>query len=157
MTARTTLPLLGLLALLVDCRCWEHPLYDEGTNRFDTWYLGGGNTQNRPFRRGDVDGVLDIELALDRDRDGDPIVRALVIDAIDPLLVHGDISIDGQRLAAFVAIDGEQLVAHLPPLRGAAPSLLARFHDGHDTRLEIVIPAPELHDALAAVQEGDAQ
>lgn len=67
-TPRAVALTMGLFALAGtgSCRCIEHPLYDAKVNRFDTWYLGGGNTQYRPFRsvQYDPDAAFALELRL---------------------------------------------------------------------------------------------
>ncbi|MBC8071857.1 MAG: hypothetical protein IAG13_26255 [Deltaproteobacteria bacterium] len=143
--------LVLMLAPLADCKCIEHPLYDAEVNRFDTWYLGGGNTQYRPFRAGEVprDTTLEVELALDHGSDEGVVVRALVVEAVDREDLVGELLLDGHPIAQFEALDDEQLVARMPAIRGQHPELHAVFDDGHGARLDIRIAPQELSEALA--------
>lgn len=72
--AMPTIAVLLALASVSSCRCIEHPLYDAKVNRFDTWYLGGGNTQFRPFRSVQYDPDAAFELELRHRGEGEAVV-----------------------------------------------------------------------------------
>ena len=44
--------LLMAASALLNCTCMDHPLYRAGVNRWDGAYMGGGNSQVRPFASG---------------------------------------------------------------------------------------------------------
>ncbi|MBX7083301.1 MAG: hypothetical protein K1X88_29105 [Nannocystaceae bacterium] len=154
---RIRIAALAVLALGVDCRCIEHPLYDAGVNRFDTFYLGGGNTQYRPFRRGELapDATLDVEVVLDHETTP-PRLRVLVLDQLGegPLrgaLVHGD------HTAALAAVDDEQLELTLDDdalaALAAADTAQARVWDDAGEAVVVELDVAEITRALA---EADA-
>ncbi|MFO0635893.1 MAG: hypothetical protein U0168_23890 [Nannocystaceae bacterium] len=158
----TAMAALVLLALGIDCRCIEHPLYDAGVNRFDTFYLGGGNSQYRPFRRGEVppDATLDVEVVLDREATP-PRLRVLVIDQLGEGPVRGELVHADGRTAAFDAVDDERLELALPEAALAAlaagGSARARFHDGAGESIDVELDVDEISRALAQDDRDDGR
>lgn len=92
-TPRSLVLVVGLVALASasSCRCIEHPLYDAKTNRFDSWYLGGGNTQYRPFRSVQYDPDATFELELRHRHEGEQVVVAARLHGETPADLEGEL------------------------------------------------------------------
>jgi hypothetical protein len=86
---------LFVLVASVDCKCIEHPLYDATANRFDTFLIGGGNSQFRPFRSAqlDPDAGFEVELTLAFEPEH-ATIRAW-LEAGDPDAIHGVVRTEG--------------------------------------------------------------
>lgn len=90
---RSALPLAILVALasVGSCRCDEHPLYDASVNRFDTFYLGGGNSQTRPFRSVQYDPDAAFAVELRHRHEGPQVVIAARLFADAPADLEGEV------------------------------------------------------------------
>jgi hypothetical protein len=138
-----------LLGAATDCRCIEHPLYDAKSNRFDTWYLGGGNTQYRPFRSVAYrpEARFDVELRVRESDEDDPgeIVVAARIGGEDAPDVEGEVvarfgevasagPVREELLASFDHVDDDLSLARidrdrLHQLAGHGVTIVLRFSD----------------------------
>lgn len=113
-TPRAVPLMVGLLALAStgSCRCIEHPLYDAKVNRFDTWYLGGGNSQYRPFRSVQYDPDAAFELELRVRQEGPQVVVAARLHAEAPADLEGGLLAQWPTAAlADEPIEREELLA----------------------------------------------
>lgn len=164
MNVRQPMPWLVLLAASVglDCRCIEHPLYDANVNRFDSFYLGGGNSQYRPFRRGEVppDATLDVDLVLDHDS-SPPRLRMLVVDRVGEGEVDGELVIDDVPVGVFATVDDDQLALELSDetlARLAAGSQVhARVGDGTSEDVVVELDVAEITRVLGDAPAGGAR
>jgi hypothetical protein len=138
-----------LLGAATDCRCIEHPLYDAKANRFDTWYLGGGNTQYRPFRSVAYGPAVrfDVELRVREADDDDPalLVVAARIGGEDAPDVEGEVvarfggaasagPVREELLASFDHVDDDLSLARidrdrLHQLADDGVTIVLRFSD----------------------------
>lgn len=156
---RAVIPIATLLALasVVSCRCIEHPLYDAKVNRFDTWYLGGGNTQYRPFRSVQYDPDATFEVELRHRSEGEVVVIAARLRgeatadlegellATSPAAVVADEPLAREEdLAAFEHAEDDLAIATidrdtLAELERRGASLTIRFADevGATARMEL--------------------
>lgn len=127
---RSVLPLAILVALasVGSCRCDEHPLYDANVNRFDTFYLGGGNSQTRPFRSVQYDPDATFAVELRHRHEGPQVVIAARLFADAPADLEGEVLVhapsgsltaepteppEPERLAAFEHVDDDLVLASI--------------------------------------------
>jgi len=143
---------------VVDCECIDHPLYDVNVNRFDTWYLGGGNSQFRPFRQGDLDpdALFDGEILLAPQ--DDRVHLRVLLDATEPEAVLGEVRVGARVLGELGHVGGDVLELDLD--RDAFARTLAQgdvqvvlWTEGGG-ELEASIGAADLQAAVAARTEG---
>jgi hypothetical protein len=145
-----------LLAAATDCRCIEHPLYDARTNRFDSFYLGGGDSQYRPFRDVEYDPgarfVLEVRVRVLDDAPGE-LQLAAKLDGETAADVEAEVvavwpdgsSHDDEVLATFEHVDDGLVLARvdrerLLQLRERGVTISLRFADATPARatLELV-------------------
>lgn len=127
---RRPLRILGAVLVafgVADCRCIDHPLYDKDANRFDTWYLGGGNSQFRPFRRGelDPDALVEGEIVLAFATEDRVHIR-VVLDVSESAEVRGELRGGDRELGELVAVEDDVLELEMD--RRTLAATLAR-HD----------------------------
>lgn len=142
-----------VVVLLAPASCWDHELYDGDVNRFDSYYLGGGNSQFRPFRtaRVDPDASFEVHVVAERDA-GDGLALLATITATDPSGVSGVLRIDGQTVAKLIALEAGALRADLTHnvltrLDGGAV-LEAWFTDRHGSSVALQIDRTALDEAM---------
>lgn len=177
-TPRVLVLVAGLVALAStgSCRCIEHPLYDARTNRFDSWYLGGGNTQYRPFRSVQYDPDAAFELELRHRHEGEQVVVAARLHGQAPADLEGELVASWAvgtladeplahetSLATFEHVDDDLALAtidreRLVELDHHGATLMIRFTDEVDASARMDLwPAdilyPPLIDSLSSRQE----
>lgn len=159
-----------LLGAATDCRCIEHPLYDAKTNRFDTWYLGGGDTQYRPFRSVAYGPEVrfDVELRVREADEDDPgeLVVAARIDGADAPDVEGEVvarfggetvgagPVREELLASFDHVDDDLSLARidrdrLHQLAGHGVTIVLRFSDASAATATLELEPQALLDPAA--------
>lgn len=153
---------LVLLGAATDCRCIEHPLYDARTNRFDSFYLGGGDSQYRPFRavhyEPEARFVLEVRV---RELDDAPneLLVAAKVDGEAAADVEGEVVAvwpDGEPrgeelLASFDHVDDGLVLARLArdgiaQLRDRGVTVSLRFSDAVGPRARLELGPDELLD-----------
>jgi hypothetical protein len=157
----------SLLVLAVGLTaCWDHALYDGKVNRFDTYYLGGGNSAFRPFRsaRVDDDAGFGLDLVARSDQEtGVLVLTGALHDAGAPESVGGALYWSGEsrREVARFGFDGdESLVLEVPWRQLAAGleaghELEAEFVDAQGATIVLRFGESELREALAEQVEVD--
>lgn len=161
LTRRYLVVALAVLAVASDCSCDEHVLYNEGANRFDSWYLGGGNSQFRPFRSAayDAGARFDVELRVrefDEDDPGDVVVAARIGGERGPD-VEGEViarfadasPAREEVLASFDHVDDDLSLARIDRARLAQlashdATLVLRFSDGSAAAASLELRPQEL-------------
>lgn len=124
---------LLVVATTIDCECIDHPLYNVHVNRFDTFYLGGGNSGFRPFReaRLDPDAAFEVDMVIAFEPEH-AMIRAW-LDAGDPHAIRAIArTSDGTRALGELVDVGDDL----RELR-IARSTLERELDRGDVHVEL--------------------
>lgn len=150
---------LASVFVLVDCKCIDHPLYDKDVNRFDTYYLGGGNSQFRPFRaaRIDDDAPFSVDLVV-ASVDADTVHLRAWIDAADPDAIEATLGTsDGREIGAFerngddmldLAVDRDVLLD-----AAAGGDLRVELASEGGGGIALVVTLSDLRGAIAELEE----